>query len=107
MLLCLRTYLQELSEWMKSVENGVAISLTLSEIVINNIVTVPVFISSSFRVRGIHLLDSMEDGTEMVAPDPFLSLDAPATEDLESHAHSNEYVVSLFSPLPSSCICIL
>lgn len=41
------------------------------------------------RVRGIHLLDSMEDGTEMVAPDPFLALNAPAVEDYESHDSSS------------------
>ena len=32
------------------------------------------------RVSGIHLLDNMEDGTEMVAPDPFLGL-TPTPDD--------------------------
>ena len=35
-------------------------------------------------------MDSMDDGTEMVAPDPFLGLNAPSTEeDLESHGCSD------------------
>lgn len=40
------------------------------------------------EVRGVHLLDSMEDGTEMVAPDPFLGLNvstaAISLEDTQS-----------------------
>ncbi len=44
----------------------------------------------SYRVRGIHLLDSMEDGTEMVAPDPFLAASLP--DESESHSSSTKYV---------------
>ncbi len=28
-----------------------------------------------YRVHGLHLLDSMDDGTDMIDPDPFLMLD--------------------------------
>ncbi len=38
-----------------------------------------------YRVHGLHLLDSMDDGTDMIDPDPFLMLDVlsdfvPSTE---------------------------
>lgn len=36
------------------------------------------------RVSGIHLLDSMEDGTEMVAPDPFLGLNSTTPDENKS-----------------------
>ena len=41
------------------------------------------------RVQGIHLLDSLDDGTDMVDPDPFLMLNTP-TVDLDTSAVSQE-----------------
>ena len=38
----------------------------------------------SFRVQGIHLLDTMDDGTEMVAPDPFLPSFSPQQQDVDT-----------------------
>ena len=37
-----------------------------------------------FRVQGIHLLDTMDDGTEMVAPDPFLPSFSPQQQDVDT-----------------------
>jgi len=33
--------------------------------------------TSVLRVQGVHLLDTMDDGTEMVAPDSFLTSCSP------------------------------
>ena len=59
------------------------------------------FFFALFRVRGIHLLDSMEDGTEMVAPDPFLGLSTSAQEDSDA---SDRYGMVLRKELHSSSI---
>lgn len=42
------------------------------------------------RVRGYHLLDTLDDGTEMAEPDPFLMVSSSLVEDINSQWDTNE-----------------
>ena len=84
----------EMNKLTVSVKNGIHTFLISGNTFCNTLL-----ISKSYRVTGVHLLDSMEDGTEIV--DPLL------TDEFDNGATKNDQPVTLcikgcsLIPLPS------